>query len=93
MVIKINSLTPELFLVLYSSNGWEPPCIEQVRTALEHTLATFTAYDGELPVGQVWHLFVKNGRHSWPSEKLNGIDANRLILEFFAAVSPSAPHH
>ena len=53
MVIKINSLTPELFLVLYSSNGWEPPCIEQVRTALEHTLATFTAYDGELPVGMV----------------------------------------
>lgn len=42
---------------------------------------------------QVWHLFVKNGRHSWPSEKLNGIDANRLILEFFAAVSPAAPHH
>ena len=37
---------------------------------------------------QVWHLLVKNGRHSWPGEKLNGIDANRLILEFFAAVTP-----
>ena len=37
---------------------------------------------------QVWHLLVKNGRHSWPNEKLNGINANRLILEFFAEVSP-----
>ena len=36
---------------------------------------------------QVWHLFVKDGRHSWPAEKLNGIDANGLILEFFEAVS------
>lgn len=51
-VIK-NTLTPELFLKIYTSIGWEPPGIEQIRTALEHTFATFTAYDGSLPVGMV----------------------------------------
>ena len=53
MEIKINTLTPELFLELYKSVGWEPPCIEQVSTALNHTLATFTCYDGDCPVGMV----------------------------------------
>ena len=53
MDIKINTLTPELFLDLYKSVGWEPPCIEQVRTALRNTLATFTCYDGDCPVGMV----------------------------------------
>ncbi len=53
MTIKQNTLTPELFLRLYTSVGWEPPGIEQIRTALEHTLATFTAYDDSLPVGMV----------------------------------------
>ena len=36
---------------------------------------------------QVWSLLIKNGRHSWPSTKLNGIDANGLILEFFGTIS------
>ena len=33
--------------------------------------------------GQVWHLFVKDGRHSWPNVRMNGIDANTMILDFF----------
>ncbi len=41
---------------------------------------------GQTP-DQVWHLLVKNGRHSWPTEKLNGIDMNSLILDFFDTVS------
>ncbi|MBE6617975.1 MAG: GNAT family N-acetyltransferase [Ruminococcaceae bacterium] len=53
MEIRINTLTPELFIHLYKSVGWEPPCIEQVRTALNNTLATFTCYDGNCPVGMV----------------------------------------
>ncbi|MBQ4261613.1 MAG: GNAT family N-acetyltransferase [Ruminococcus sp.] len=53
MKIRTNTLTSELFLELYASVGWEPPCIEQVQTALSHTLATFTAYDEETPVGMV----------------------------------------
>ena len=50
MEIMINRLTPESFLDLYKSVGWEPPCIEQVRTALKNTIATFTCYDGKRPV-------------------------------------------
>ncbi|MCR5766829.1 MAG: prolyl oligopeptidase family serine peptidase, partial [Treponema sp.] len=34
---------------------------------------------------QVWHLFVKDGHHAWPTEKINRIDANSLILDFFEA--------
>ena len=51
MEIRLNTLTPELFLELYKSVGWEPPCIEQVRTALKNSIATFTCYDGGQPVG------------------------------------------
>lgn len=46
MVVKQNVLTPELFLELYTSVGWEPPGIDQVGTALEHTMATFTVHFG-----------------------------------------------
>lgn len=53
MKISINTLTPELFLDLYQSVGWEPPCVEQVGTALENTLATFTCYEENTPVGMV----------------------------------------
>ena len=51
MEIRINTLTPELFLDLYKSVGWEPPCMAQVRTALKNTMATFTCYDDNRPVG------------------------------------------
>ena len=53
MEITINTLTLELLLDLYKSVGWEPPCIEQVRIALKNTIATFTCYDGDCPVGMV----------------------------------------
>ena len=53
MKVMQNALTPELFLNIYTYVGWEPPCIEQVRTALNHSLEAFTAYDGSLPVGMV----------------------------------------
>ena len=53
MKIEINTLTSEAFLELYTSVGWEPPCIEQVTTALENTIATFTALDNEKAVGMV----------------------------------------
>ena len=53
MEVQINTLTPELFLELYTSVGWEPPCIAQVKKALENTIATFTAYDNGRAVGMV----------------------------------------
>lgn len=53
MEIQINTLTPELFLELYNSVGWEPPKRAQVETALKNTLASFTAYDNGKPVGML----------------------------------------
>lgn len=53
MKIEINTLIPKMFLELYTSVGWEPPCIEQVKKALDNTIATFTAYDNDKAVGMV----------------------------------------
>ena len=53
MRIVKNALTAETFLALYASVGWEPPCMEQVRTALQKSTSTFTAPDGEKAVGMV----------------------------------------
>ena len=53
MKIKINKLSADLFLELYTSVGWEAPCREQVALALKNSLATFVAYDGEKALGMV----------------------------------------
>ena len=41
-----------------------------------------TKYSADGTQRQVWHLWVKNGRHSIPSEQYNGIDAAALILDY-----------
>ena len=51
--VEQDTLCADLFLELYTAVEWEPPCREQVAAALERTLATFTAYDGDHPVGMV----------------------------------------
>lgn len=53
MTVVLDAMTPELFLELYTSVGWEPPGREQVAAALEGSLAVFTSLDGEKPVGMV----------------------------------------
>lgn len=53
MEVRKNELSAELFLELYTSVGWEAPCVEQVERALSNTIATFVAYDDEKPVGMV----------------------------------------
>ncbi len=53
MEITINTLTPEVFLELYRSVGWEPPCSEQVRRALKNTVAAFTAFENGQAIGMV----------------------------------------
>lgn len=45
LTIQQDTLTPELFLTLYRSVGWDAPGVEQVRVALANSTATFTAYD------------------------------------------------
>ena len=74
MKIEINTLTPELFLELYSSVGWEPPCIEQVREALINTIATFTVYDCEQAVGMVRLI----GDGVLKKDHVNGMDQECL---------------
>jgi GNAT superfamily N-acetyltransferase len=49
----MNTLTTNLFLELYTSVGWEPPCKEQVEAALQNTLITFTAYEDNQAIGMV----------------------------------------
>lgn len=44
LTIQQDTLTPELFLTLYRSVGWDAPGVEQVRVALANSTATFTAY-------------------------------------------------
>ncbi len=51
MEIRVNELTPELFLELYTSVGWEPPMFDQVVAALKNSLATFTVYEDNHVVG------------------------------------------
>lgn len=51
MTVQQNILTPELFRDLYQSVGWDAPCMDQIETALNHSVATFCAYDGEKAVG------------------------------------------
>ena len=53
MKIQTNTLTTDLFLELYTSVGWEPPCREQVECALQNTTASFVAYEGEKAIGMV----------------------------------------
>lgn len=53
MEVKVNTLTPKLFLELYTSVGWEAPVVQQVKEALKNTLATFTAYENNTAVGMV----------------------------------------
>lgn len=47
MTVQINTLSPNLFLHLYRSVGWDAPESDQ----MEGSLATFCAYDGDTPVG------------------------------------------
>ena len=53
MRITQNTPTTAVFLDLYTSVGWEPPCQEQIETALQNTLMTFTAWENSTPVGMV----------------------------------------
>lgn len=53
MKIQINTLTTDLFLELYASVGWEPPCRQQVEVALQNTMVSFVAYEGTKAIGMV----------------------------------------
>ncbi|KFI58466.1 GNAT family N-acetyltransferase [Bifidobacterium choerinum] len=47
LTIQQDTLTPELFLTLYRSVGWDAPGIDQMHVALANSTATVTAYAAE----------------------------------------------
>ena len=51
MTVQINELSPDLYLCLYRSVSWDAPGLDQIEKALEGSLATFCACDGDIPVG------------------------------------------
>ena len=51
MTVQISELSPDLYLCLYRSVGWDAPGLDQIEKALEGSLATFCACDGDMPVG------------------------------------------
>lgn len=58
------------------SNG-----LKFTETAAVGERGELTKYDGKK--AKVWHLFIKDARHSWYNEKINKVDSNDVILEFF----------
>ena len=60
------------------SNG-----LELYETSIIGNGSSLTKYYSDGKTQQIWNLFVKDGRHSWPSVRFNGVDTNTLILEFF----------
>ena len=68
-----------------SSNGLGVCEIEYV--GKDSSLAK--SYDNENPGNKVkvWHLQIKDGRHSWPEESITGVDINSTILDFFDEIS------
>ena len=50
--------------------------------------STLTKYASAENTKKVWHLFIPDGRHSWPDEQITGINTNQLILEYLELYRP-----
>ena len=48
--------------------------------------STLEKYKSNSSDKKIFHLLVDEGNHSWPTEQINGIDANKLILEFLESI-------
>ena len=48
--------------------------------------STLTIYSSKKEKDQVWHLFVADGRHAWPSLQFNKLNVNSMILDFLDQV-------
>lgn len=83
--IRLNALTAEMFLELYGAVGWEKPCAEQVERALRNTLASFTAFLEDKPIGMA-RLIGDGGMSFYIKDfavlpDCQGIGAGRAILK------------
>lgn len=68
-----------------SSNGLKDVTVETLARG-----STLTKWSSDKKEGQVWHLLVKDSHHFWPTEPINGIDGNSIILDFFDSM-PKVP--
>jgi len=48
--------------------------------------STLEKYKSNSSDKKIFHLLVAEGNHSWPTEQINGIDTNKLILEFLESI-------
>ena len=48
--------------------------------------STLEKYKSNSSDKKIFHLLVDEGYHSWPTEQINGIDTNKLILEFLKSI-------
>ena len=48
--------------------------------------STLEKYKSNFSDKKIFHLLVAEGNHSWPTEQINGIDTNKLILEFLKSI-------
>ena len=63
-----------------ASNGLKVLVVESIGRG-----STLTKWSSQKKDCQVWHLLVKDSHHFWPTERINGIDGNSVILDFFDA--------
>ena len=61
-----------------ASNG-----LKNITTETLARSSTLTKWTSPKKESQVWHLLVKDSHHFWPTELINGIDGNSVILDFF----------
>ena len=48
--------------------------------------STLEKYKSNSSDKKIFHLLVDEGNHSWPTEQINGINTNKLILEFLKSI-------
>lgn len=51
--IRKNTLDTNSFIEIYSSVGWDCPNADQISRAINNTLVSFVAYDGDKPIGMI----------------------------------------
>jgi hypothetical protein len=63
---------------MVSSNGLEKQSEEEIGNG-----SIILKYGADSDKDIVWGVFVKDGKHGWPTEELNSFSMNKIILEFF----------
>ncbi len=61
-----------------SSNGLEKQAEVEIGEG-----SIISKYGADSDKDIVWGVVVKDAKHAWPTEELNSVSANKLILEFF----------